>query len=238
MNDIGNVIISARGLKRHFQRGSEIVRALDGVDLDVRVGEMISLIGPSGSGKTTLINLLSCLDAPTEGTLVINGKTVSGAAEDTLADVRRGVLGFVFQKFYLLPTLTVAENVELPLVFLRRREREQAVAAALKMVDLEQRSRHLPHQLSGGQMQRVAIARALVTRPRILIADEPTGNLDSQNSKSVFELFRRLVEEQGLTVIVTTHNLPLGYLSDRVITLIDGKISKQEHGQAPAMSAR
>ena len=230
----GDVIMSARGLKRHFRRGSEIVKALDGVDLDIRAGEMVSVLGPSGCGKTTLINLLSCLDAPTEGTLVVNGRTVSGASEDTLADVRRGILGFVFQKFYLLPTLTVAENVELPLVFLRKADRAAAVANALKLVDLEARARHLPAQLSGGQMQRVAIARALVTKPRVLIADEPTGNLDSQNSKAVFDLFRRLVAEQGLTVIVTTHNLKLGYLSDRIITLVDGRIAKEEAGREAA----
>lgn len=230
------VIIAARGLKRHFHRGAEIVKALDGVDLDLHAGEMVSLIGPSGSGKTTLVNLLSCLDAPTDGTLEIAGNPVSGMAEDRLADVRRGVLGFVFQKFYLVPTLTVAENVELPLLFLRRSGRAAAVTEALRLVDLEERARYLPSQLSGGQMQRVAIARALVTKPKVLIADEPTGNLDSANSKSVFELFRRLVREQSLTVIVTTHNLALGYLSDRIITLVDGRIAKEEAGTSLATS--
>jgi putative ABC transport system ATP-binding protein len=228
---LGEIIISARGLKRHFRRGSETVKALDGVDLDIRSGEMVSILGPSGCGKTTLINLLSCLDTPTEGTLTVNGKQVSSASEDALAYVRRGSLGFIFQKFYLIPTLTVSENVELPLVFMRQRDREAAVANALRLVDLEPRARHLPAELSGGQMQRVAIARALVTKPRVLIADEPTGNLDSQNSKAVFALFRRLVREQGLTVVVTTHNLALGYLSDRIITLVDGLIVQEEQGQ-------
>ena len=225
------LLIQARGLKRYYRRGSETVKALDGVDLDLREGEMVSILGPSGSGKTTLINLLSCLDVPTEGTLTIASKPVAGLSEDRLADVRRGTLGFIFQKFHLIPTLSVAENVELPLMFLRRPVDREATRAVLRQVGLESRERHLPRELSGGEMQRVAVARALIARPRILIADEPTGNLDKANGYAIFQLFRKLCREQGLTIVITTHNLALGYESDRVITLEDGRILREEAGR-------
>ena len=233
----GDVIIMARGLKRYYQRGIETVKALDGVDMDLRIGEMVSILGPSGSGKTTLVNLLSCLDAPTGGTLKVAGREVLGLPEDELAGVRRGVMGFVFQKFYLLPTLTVAENVELPLLFCRRAADRAATMAVLGQVGLEDRASHFPRELSGGQMQRVAIARALAVEPRILIADEPTGNLDSQNGEAIFALFRSLVTSRALTLVVTTHNLALGYRSDRVLILQDGRIVKQEPGR-PAPPTR
>src|SRR5436190_12966928 len=152
------ILIEARGLKRYYHRGSETVKALDGVDLTIRAGEIVSILGPSGSGKTTLINLLSCLDAPTEGTLVVAGKPVAGLSEDELVEVRRGVLGFVFQQFHLLPTLTVAENVELPLTFLGRPVDRRKTKDILTLVGLADRSTHLPKELSGGQMQRAAIA--------------------------------------------------------------------------------
>ena len=227
-------LIQARGLKRYYRRGIETVKALDGVDLDIRDGEMVSILGPSGSGKTTLINLLSCLDVPTEGTLTIASKSVTGLSEDRLADVRRGTLGFIFQKFHLIPTLSVAENVELPLMFLRRPVDRDATRTALRQVGLENRERHLPKELSGGEMQRVAVARALIARPRILIADEPTGNLDKTNGDAIFQLFRKLCRDQGLTILITTHNLALGYEADRVITLEDGRILKEESGRARA----
>jgi ABC-type lipoprotein export system ATPase subunit len=227
-------LIQARGLKRHYRRGSETVKALDGVDLDICAGEMVSILGPSGSGKTTLVNLLSCLDVPTSGTLVLAGRQVDGLGEDRLADVRRGTLGFIFQKFHLIPTLTVAENVELPLMFLKQPADPAATQAVLAQVGLEGRARHLPKELSGGEMQRVAIARALIIRPKILIADEPTGNLDKANGDAIFRLFRKLTAEQGLTLIITTHNLALGYESDRVITLEDGKILREEQGRGIA----
>jgi putative ABC transport system ATP-binding protein len=227
-----NVIIQARGLKRYYRRGSETVKALDGVDLDIRPGEMVSVLGPSGSGKTTLVNLISCLDAPTEGTLVVAGKQVAGSSEDELASLRRGTMGFVFQKFYLLPTLTVAENVELSLMFCRRPVKRAATMEVLRQVGLEDRASHRPRELSGGQMQRAAIARALIVEPRILIADEPTGNLDSYNGEAIFALFRSLVAERHLTLIVTPHNLALGYRADRILTLHDGVIVKEEAGKA------
>ena len=224
-------IIEAHGLTRYYHRGSETVKALDGVDLDILQGEMVSILGPSGSGKTTLINLLSCLDVPTSGTLVVNGQSVVGKSEDDLVEIRRGTLGFIFQQFHLLPTLTVRENVELPLLFLGRTATLSETMKVLGMVGLQDRATHLPKELSGGEMQRVAIARALIIKPKILIADEPTGNLDRTTGESIFALFRNLVETERLTIIITTHNLAFGYQSDRVITLEDGKIVSEELGR-------
>ncbi|MBI5201966.1 MAG: ABC transporter ATP-binding protein [Elusimicrobia bacterium] len=227
-----NAIIEGRGLKRHYRRGAETVKALDGVDIAIRPGELVSILGPSGSGKTTLINLLSGLDAPTEGSLTINGRAVGGMSEDELVEVRRGVLGFVFQQFLLLPTLTVTENVELPLTFLGRRSEPARTREVLSWVGLGDRSGHLPSELSGGQMQRVAIARALMVEPRVLVADEPTGNLDSKAGRAVLELLKRLAKEKNLAVILTTHNTAFGYEADRIITLEDGRVRKEE-GRRP-----
>lgn len=222
--------IEAKGLKRHYRRGSETVKAIDRIDLEIRAGEMVSILGPSGSGKTTLIHLLSCLDCPTGGTLIVNHKSVGGLKEDELTLVRRGMLGFVFQKFYLLPTLTAAENVELPLLFYRLPARRQETLDVLRRVNLEDRANFRPNQLSGGEMQRVAIARALIANPKVLIADEPTGNLDSENGGAIFDLFRSLVRDRSISVVVTSHNLAFGYRADRIITLVDGKIAKTETG--------
>jgi len=223
-------IIEAHGLKRYYQRGIETVKALDGVDLAIHQGEMISILGPSGSGKTTLINLLSCLDAPTGGSLKINGKPVEGLTEDELVEVRRGFMGFVFQQFYLLPTLTVSENVELPLTFLGLQADPDRTLEVLKTVGLSDRANHLPREISGGEMQRVAIARALIVDSKVLIADEPTGNLDKATGESIFGLFRQLANKKKLTIIITTHNANLGYQADRVITMEDGRIVKEELG--------
>ena len=225
MND---VIIEAHGLKRYYDRGSETVKALDGVDISIRQGEIVSILGPSGSGKTTLINLLSCLDAPTEGTLVVAGKSVAGLSENELVEVRRGVLGFVFQQFSLLPTLTVTENVELPLLFLGVKTDAQKTREIIAAVGLSDRASHLPRELSGGEMQRVAIARALIAGPKILVADEPTGNLDKATGASIIALFKRLAAEEGLTILLTTHNTAFGAEADRAITLEDGRIVKEE----------
>ena len=224
------ILIEARDLKRYYRRGSEIVKAVDGIDLKIMGAEMLSLIGPSGSGKTTLIQLLSCLDSPTAGALIVNGKTVSGLREDELTQVRRGLIGFVFQKFYLLPTLSVAENVELPLLFYRRPVNRGETLDVLHRVHLENRANHMPNELSGGEMQRVAIARALIIDPKILFADEPTGNLDTENSVAVFDVFLTLVRDHSISVVVTSHNLALGYKADRIITLTDGKIVREEKG--------
>jgi putative ABC transport system ATP-binding protein len=230
MAEKSSPLLSARGIYRSFKRGSETVNALAGVDLDVQTGEMLSVLGPSGSGKTTLINVLSCLDAPTSGTLLVGGTNVTGMKEDDLVEVRRGVFGFVFQKFYLLPTLTVVENAELPLLFLRREVDRKATLSLLEQVGLGDRASHLPKELSGGQMQRVAIARALIVKPRVLVADEPTGNLDRATGEKIFELFKALTR-QGLTVLITTHNLAFGYQADRVITLEDGRVVREEKGK-------
>ena len=223
-----DVVIEAHGLKRYYHRGSETVKALDGVDVSIRAGEIVSVLGPSGSGKTTLINLLSCLDAPTEGTLLVAGRSVAGLSEEQLVEVRRGVLGFVFQQFALLPTLTVTENVELPLMFLDRPVDRRKTMQILETVGLRDRANHLPRELSGGQMQRVAIARALIADPKILVADEPTGNLDTATGRSIIDLFKQLAKEQGLAILLTTHNPMFGYEADRVITLQDGRIVKEE----------
>jgi putative ABC transport system ATP-binding protein len=225
---MGDVIIEGRGLKRYYDRGSETVKALDGVDISIRAGEIVSILGPSGSGKTTLINLLSGLDAPTEGTLTIAGQPVAGLAEDELVEIRRGVLGFVFQNFSLLPTLTVTENVELPLMFLGRKADTRRTSEILEAVGLGDRASHLPRELSGGQMQRVAIARALIADPKILVADEPTGNLDRATGEAIIELFKRLAAEKGLAILLTTHNAAFGYQADRIITIEDGRIVKEE----------
>ena len=234
MNDI---IIEAKGLKRYYHRGSETVKALDGVDITVRKGEIVAILGPSGSGKTTLINLLSCLDAPTEGTLTVAGKSVAGLAEDELVEIRRGVLGFVFQQFSLLPTLTVAENVELPLMFLGLKPNPAKTGEILASVGLSERATHLPRELSGGQMQRVAIARALLIEPEILVADEPTGNLDKKAGVAIIELFKRLAAEKGLAILLTTHNTAFGAAGDRVITLEDGKIVSEVSHPGGAVAA-
>jgi putative ABC transport system ATP-binding protein len=225
MNDI---LIEGHGLKRYYHRGSETVKALDGVDVSVRKGEIVAVLGPSGCGKTTLINVLSCLDAPTGGTLAVAGKSVAGLSEDELVEVRRGVLGFVFQQFSLLPTLTVTENVELPLMFLGFRTSPQRTREILDAVGLSDRAEHLPRELSGGQMQRVAIARALMVSPKILVADEPTGNLDRATGESIIALFKRLAAEEGLAILLTTHNTVFGKEADRIITLEDGRIVKEE----------
>jgi putative ABC transport system permease protein len=226
--DMNDIIIEAHGLKRYYRRGSETVKAVDGVDITIHRGEIVSILGPSGSGKTTLINLLSCLDAPTEGTLIVAGKSVAGLSEEDLVNVRRGVLGFVFQNFSLIPTLTVRENVELPLMFLNRPANPQRTGEILRAVGLTERADHLPRELSGGQMQRVAIARALIMDPQILVADEPTGNLDKATGEAIIRLFKKLAREKRLAILLTTHNTTFGYEADRVITLEDGRIVKEE----------
>lgn len=224
------ILIEGRDIRRYYRRGSETVKAVDGVSLEIRSGEMVSILGPSGSGKTTLIHVLSCLDSLTGGTLCINQRPVHGMTEDERTAMRRGFIGFVFQKFYLLPTLSVAENVELPLLFYRQPVRREETLAVLRRVNLEDRAGFMPHELSGGQMQRVAMARALIVKPRVLIADEPTGNLDTESGIAIFDLFRSLVRDQQISVVVTTHNLALGYRADRIITLADGKIVLEERG--------
>jgi putative ABC transport system ATP-binding protein len=220
--------IEAEDLRRVYRRGTEEVAAVDGVSLTVGRGEFLSVVGPSGSGKTTLVNVLGCLDNPTSGRLVLDGRAVfengRGLSEARLTRVRREVFGYVFQKFYLVPTLTVLENVVLPFTFYRKPGAGGDVEGLLARLGLDKRARHLPGQLSGGEMQRVAIARALVNRPAILLADEPTGNLDTARSEEIGALLKDLNAREGLTVVLVTHNPRLAALADRTVELRDGRV--------------
>jgi putative ABC transport system ATP-binding protein len=220
--------IRAESLTKIYHRGSEEIRAVDGVSLEIRQGDFVSFIGPSGSGKTTLVNILGCLDNPTAGKLELSNRNVfdqgKAQSEAQLTKVRRETFGYVFQKFYLIPTLTVYENVVLPFTFYRKPGAEKGVDGILKMLGIDNRKRHLPGQISGGEMQRVAIARALVNKPRILLADEPTGNLDTRRSSEIGALLGELNKLEGLTVIVVTHNVDLAKMAGTVIELRDGKV--------------
>jgi len=220
--------LEATGVTKIYKRGSENIPALDGISLKVRSGEFVSFVGPSGSGKTTLINILGCLDNPTSGSLTLCGKTIfterRRLSEAELTRIRRSVFGYIFQKFYLLPTLTVLENVLLPFTFFKKKGAAKDPLEILRSLGLEKRINHLPGQLSGGEMQRVAIARALVNSPDILLADEPTGNLDSKRSLEIGEVLRRLNEKEGLTVLLVTHNPALARLAGRTVELRDGRI--------------
>jgi len=216
-------IIEARGLTKVYRRGREEIHALTNVDFRANEGEFVSIIGPSGSGKTALLNIIGCLDTPTAGRLQLNGAEVSGLAERDLVKLRRENIGFVFQQFHLMPTLTARENIELPLLFSHKNGGRNKIDKVLQMVGLEERGDHLPGQLSGGEMQRVAIGRALINDPHILLADEPTGNLDSATSLMIFDLFREL-NHKGLTLIIVTHNKDLAKKAEKMYTLRDGTI--------------
>ncbi len=220
---MNNELIKATKLTKVYRRGSEQVFALKDASFTVSSGEFLAIVGPSGSGKTTLLNLLGCLDKPTWGSLKLDGVEIGDQKEGDLARLRREKIGFVFQQFFLLPTLTVKENIELPLLFSKKKRDEGALKEIIDIVGLSSRASHLPHQLSGGEMQRVAIGRALVNSPEILLADEPTGNLDSVTAETIYQLFLRL-NQQGLTIIVVTHNPELANIARRIIRLKDGKI--------------
>ncbi len=216
--------VLARGLRKTFHLPAEEIHAVDGVDLEVGRGEFVTVLGPSGSGKTTLLDMLGGLETVTDGSLIVLGQDISRAAERDLVALRRGRIGFVFQDFLLLPELTAFENVMLPSSYARRPLAADAVMAHLARVGLERRARHLPKELSGGERQRVSIARALAMSTDLLLADEPTGNLDSRNSREVFDLLRELNERDGLTVVATTHDEALGSSADRSIHLCDGRV--------------
>jgi len=220
-------IIQIRGLTKTYDMGKLKVEALRGVDLDIEANEFIAIMGPSGSGKSTLMNLLGCLDTPTSGSYRLNGTEVSKLDDNELAAVRNREIGFVFQTFNLLPRATALHNVELPLIYagMPSRERRKKALHSLEVVGLADRSDHRPNELSGGQRQRVAIARALVNEPAILLADEPTGNLDSKTSYEVMELFIQL-HAIGQTVILVTHEPDIATYAHRVVTVLDGKIVK------------
>jgi putative ABC transport system ATP-binding protein len=218
-------LIRIRDLGREYQMGEERILALQGVTLDIRRNEYVAIMGPSGSGKSTMMNLLGCLDTPTGGEYWLNGQEVSRLSDDQLARVRNREIGFVFQTFNLLPRATALHNVELPLVYAgaRGRERRERAAAALARVGLEHRMEHRPNELSGGQRQRVAIARALVNNPSILLADEPTGNLDSVTSEEIMRVFGDL-HAAGQTVIMVTHEPDIAAHAERVVVLRDGRV--------------
>lgn len=222
------VALEAAGITRVYRRGAEEIRAVDDVSLTIETGEFVAIVGPSGSGKTTLVNVLGCLDNPTAGRLVLNGRVVfdggRALSEKELTRVRRELFGYVFQKFYLIPTLSVAENVALPFTFYRKPGADGNVERVLELLGIAHRRDHLPGQLSGGEMQRAAIARALVNRPCVLMADEPTGNLDTKRSEEIGGLLRDLNRRERLTVILVTHNPALAAQAGRTITLRDGRI--------------
>ena len=218
-------VIVTRNLERHYAMGGEVVRALNGVDVTIRRGEFVAIMGPSGSGKSTLMNLIGCLDTPTHGEYWLNGHRVSELGDDALALIRNKEIGFVFQTFNLLPRATALQNVELPLVYagIPAKERKAMAEAALARVKLADRMHHRPNELSGGQRQRVAVARALVNTPSILLADEPTGNLDSTTSEEIIKLFKDL-HDQGQTIVLVTHEHDIAAHAKRQVVIRDGKI--------------
>lgn len=223
-------VIALVGATRIYDLGAEKVHALRGVDLEIHPGEMVAIIGPSGSGKSTLMNVIGCLDTPTGGTYRLDGVNVADLDDSALADLRNRKIGFVFQSFNLLPRQPAVDNVALPLRYsgVSRRERRTASERALARVDLADRMDHRPDQLSGGQKQRVAIARALVTSPAIILADEPTGSLDQKTGRDILQLFRSLNEEEGVTVIIVTHDPQIAAATRRTLTIVDGKIVSDE----------
>jgi putative ABC transport system ATP-binding protein len=225
----GDLVIHIEGVTKLYQMGDEIIRALRGVALKIHRNEYLAIMGPSGSGKSTLMNMLGCLDTPTAGHYQFSGKDVSSMSDDELAEIRNREIGFVFQTFNLLPRSNALHNVELPLIYagVHRHERIERAKQALENVGLGDRMHHRPNELSGGQRQRVAIARALVTRPSIILADEPTGNLDSRTGVEIMELFERLYE-QGNTIIVVTHEEDIARHARRIVRLRDGLIESDQ----------
>lgn len=228
-------LIKLTDIKRDFQLGNETVYVLKGIDLEISKGEYVALMGPSGSGKSTLMNLLGCLDTPTSGTYILNGKDVSKMHDDELAEIRNKEIGFVFQTFNLLPRTTALANVALPMIYAgySKTERNQRATEVLTQVNLSDRMDHQPNQLSGGQRQRVAIARALVNKPSIILADEPTGNLDSKTSIEIMALFGE-IHKNGNTVILVTHEEEIASYAHRIIRLRDGMIESDTQNTNPA----
>ena len=226
---MANPLIKISDLKRDFVLGSETIYVLKGIDLEINKGEYVALMGPSGSGKSTLMNLLGCLDTPTSGTYILNGKDVSKMHDDELAEIRNKEIGFVFQTFNLMPRTTALDNVALPMVYAgySKSERNDRATEVLTQVGLADRMDHKPNELSGGQRQRVAVGRALVNKPSIILADEPTGNLDSKTSEEIMGLFNE-IHQNGNTVILVTHEEEIAAYAHRIIRLRDGIIEKDE----------
>lgn len=223
-------LIVLKGISRIYGHGETEVRALDGVDLIINEGEFVAIMGPSGSGKSTALNVLGCLDSPTTGHYLFNGTEVATLTRDQRALLRRHYLGFVFQGYNLLSRTSALQNVELPLIYkgMSRAERVQAATEALTKVGLEHRAHHDPSELSGGQQQRVAIARALAGNPRVMLADEPTGNLDTKKSVEIMEVLQQLNREAGLTIVMVTHERDMAKFADRLIWMVDGRIERDE----------
>jgi len=221
-------VVKASKLKKEYSSISQRIIALKEIDMEIERNEFVTIMGPSGAGKTTFLNLLGCLDKPTSGILDILGYDLIGFKEEKLSRIRVEKIGFVFEDFFLISSLNSLENVQLPMIFARNYKNNNRPKDLLKRVGLSHRLTHFPNELSGGELQRIAVARALVNNPEILLADEPTGNLDSKNAQELFSLFRKLNKEEGLTIVVATHNVKLGYSADRVVHLNDGKIEKDE----------
>ena len=219
-------VVSLHDVVRTYIMGDNEVRALRGVSFDIQQGEFVSIMGPSGSGKSTCMNMIGCLDRPTSGTVLINGRETAKMSEKELSVLRNQTIGFVFQQYHLITSMNVIENVMLPLKYQKvdRALRYEKAKAALESVGLAERLHHKPHELSGGQKQRVAIARAMVTRPKILLADEPTGALDTETGKQVMEMFRTINREQNTTIIIVTHDPRIGDSTARCIRILDGQI--------------
>ncbi len=226
-----DAVFTLRNLRRTYEMGSETVRALDGVSLTIPDGQFLAIIGSSGSGKSTLMHILGFMDSPTGGTMNFEGEDVTGISRARRASLRANRIGFVFQSFNLLPRLSVIDNVVLPLIYgerpVRRKDRIEAGMQALQRVGMDHRAKHTPNQLSGGERQRVSIARALINKPRLILADEPTGNLDSKNRKVVMDLFTKLIEE-GITLALVTHDDVVANYADRRIRMQDGKIIEDD----------
>jgi ABC-type lipoprotein export system ATPase subunit len=216
-------MIELKNIEKIYRRGAEVVRALRGVDLKVDKEELVAITGPSGAGKTTLLHILGCLDQPTNGEVLIDGVDASNLPESELVRLRREKIGFVFQQFYLIPGLSVFDNIALPLLFSKKPATPEKIRRLAEMVGLEHRLDHIPSQLSGGEMQRTAIARGLVNDPEILLADEPTGNLDSENSEKIFDILRSL-KGDGITIAMITHNPDLAARAERIIQIKDGSV--------------
>jgi putative ABC transport system ATP-binding protein len=221
-------IIQLRGITRSYKVGQIQVNALKGIDLSIESGEFVSIMGPSGSGKSTLLNIIGCLDRPTSGTYEIAGKRVEKLRDSVLSDFRNEFLGFVFQRFHLLPRLNAIENVQLPLIYrgLQGRERRRRAMEALEAVGLLDRVHHYPSQLSGGEQQRVAIARAISMEPTVILADEPTGSLDSGSRFNIMAIFQKLNKESGMTIVQVTHAADMAEFGDRVVQILDGQIER------------